>query len=162
MSQIARDKTFFDIAQIFAERSTCLRGKVGAVIVDDRHIIAHGYNGAPPGQPECLKVGCDLLPCRCRKDLVETETGTHETWCPENQGCQRAIHAEANAILYAARQGVSCKDTIMYSTHEPCRMCALMIASVGIYQVNFRHEYRLGRSDILRQLGVIVVGPPTS
>lgn len=151
----ARTQTYLDIAEIFALRSTCNRGKVGAVIVHDRHIIAHGYNGAPPGQPECLDVGCELLDCVCQFDCMRGPF-EHADWCPTNRGCQRAIHAEENAILYAARVGVPCRGAVMYSTYEPCRQCAKMIAAAGIDAVLWSKPYRLGASDYLKELGIIV------
>lgn len=168
MNKLPRSKTFFDVAEIFAERSTCLRGNVGAVIVQSRHIIAHGYNGAPSGTVECTAVGCDLSepevspgPGWVKKwvRLGDWMGPTKERTLPDIQdpeyGCRRAIHAEENAILYAARMGVSCLGAVMYSTHEPCRQCAKMIAASGIVAVVWMKPYRLGASDYLHELGII-------
>lgn len=152
MNKLPRSKTFLQIAEVFAERSTCNRGQVGAIIVKDRHIIAHGYNGAPPGQPECLDIGCEILACAC----IPSPDSPNEHWdyCPSYRGCQRAIHAEENAILYAARVGVACKGATMYSTHEPCRQCAKMIAAAGIESVVWLKPYRLGAAEYLFELNV--------
>lgn len=155
MPRPSRSTTFLQVAEVFAERSTCTRGQVGAVIVQNRHIIAHGYNGAPSGQSECLDVGCELLGCHCDMPR-DPDDDVHFSWCPTDRGCQRAIHAEENAILYAARMGVSCLGATMYSTHEPCRQCSKMIAASGIWAVCWMKPYRLGASAYLQELGVII------
>src|SRR3954471_3069805 len=77
-----REELYLAIAQLLRTQSTCTRGKVGALLVRERRIIATGYNGSPPGLPHCLDVGCDIGP---------------------DGGCQRAIHAEANVLAFAAR-----------------------------------------------------------
>lgn len=135
-----RTDIFLEVAISFAKRSTCPRAQVGTVIVNDGHIISHGYNGAPPGQPHCLDVGCELT-----------------------DGCQRAIHAEANALAWAARAGVRCNGASMFSTHEPCRKCAELALSAGITQVFFLEMYRQGASQFLADAGITVahIGPGT-
>lgn len=158
MNKPSRSKTFLQIAEVFAERSTCLRGNVGAVIVADRHIIAHGYSGAPSGQPECKEVGCLLVCPSCKATSPGSSTTIlHEGWCKGGEvGCTRTLHAEENAILYAARVGVSCNGAAMFCTHEPCRQCAKMISAAGIWAVQWLKPYRLGASDYLRELGVCI------
>ncbi len=126
-----RDQLFMHIAVLFAQQSTCTRANVGAVIVQDNRIISCGYNGSPPGQPHCLDVGCD-----------------------PPDGCLRTIHAEANAILWAARTGVSVHEATMYATHEPCLTCAQAIAASGITRFMYFIPYRLGRCDILWDSGI--------
>lgn len=153
MNKIPRSKTFLQIAEVFAERSTCLRGQVGAIIIKDNHIIAHGYNGAPSGQPECLEVGCQLY-CACGAEADENGTILHNYDCGREIGCKRTLHGEENAVLYAARVGVSCQGATIYSTHEPCRQCAKMIATAGIESVVWLKPYRLGAADYLFELGV--------
>jgi dCMP deaminase len=130
VQRLARDELFMQVAELFAQRSSCERGHVGAVLVRDGRIISCGYNGAPPGMQHCSEVGCDV---------------------PEDEelGCQRTIHAEANAIVWAARMGVPTYDSIMYSTHSPCLTCARLIIAAGIFKVVFRNDYRLARLDIL-------------
>ena len=142
-----RGETFLKVAEAFAERSTCLRGKVGAVIVKDKHIISHGYNGAPPGMPQCDEVGCEVPSCTCNQEPCNM-------FCPSQIGCQRTIHAEANAIAWAARWGVIVNGATMYSTHEPCRKCADLIVACGIQIVYFHKPYRLGAGQFLRDAGV--------
>jgi dCMP deaminase len=180
-----RDLTFMNIAREFARRGTCNRAQVGAIIVKNSHIISHGYNGAPTGQPQCNEVGCDVLSVE-RLPPAEMEADTSEdmereltmkNWRfavseelmggvrlvqispPEHErilelGCQRAIHAEANAIAYAARVGVNCSEGTMYSTHEPCQKCAELILTAGIIEVLYAEPYRLGAAAFLRDAGI--------
>jgi len=136
MQRLSRPDLFMEVARLFAQRSTCQRGQVGAVIVRDRHIIAHGYNGAPSGMPQCDEVGCETL------EGVE--------------GCVRTIHAEANAVAYAAKVGVNCYGATMYTTHEPCKKCAELIIQSGIGIVIYENPYRLGAGDFLDSANVIV------
>lgn len=121
-----------EVARLFAYQSTCNRGQVGAVIVQDKRIVSCGYNGSPPGQPHCLDVGCD-----------------------PPDGCLRTIHAEANAILWAARHGTSLNGATMYATHAPCLTCAQAIAASGIKRFVYNRAYRLERLDVLADSDVI-------
>lgn len=121
----SREEVYLSIAQILRTQSTCKRGKVGAVLVRDRRIIATGYNGAPPGMPHCFELGCDV------------DANNHIG------GCQRAIHAEANVIYFAARHGVCTKGATLYCTHGPCLKCAQAILAAGIICVVFQTPYRL-------------------
>lgn len=118
-----RHALFLDVAQRFSRESTCTRGHVGAVIVKDRRIISTGYNGAPANLPHCDEVGCDL------------------TMGPD-AGCQRAIHAEANAISYAVRAGVRVEGATMYCTAGPCLKCAQLIVAAGIIECVYLNPYR--------------------
>lgn len=144
----SRDETFMEVARTFAKRSTCIRGQVGAVIVSDRRIVSIGYNGAPPGMPECLDVGCHT------KELYE--------WLPKKSnyiqvpsGCQRAIHAEANAIAWAARHGVPVGGATVYCTHGPCLHCSQLMATAGVIRVVFEIPYRLTNGlELLTDLGI--------
>jgi dCMP deaminase len=119
-----REELYLAIAQLLRTQSTCTRGQVGAVLVRDRRIIATGYNGSPPGMPHCLDVGCQLL-------------GGSE------QGCQRAVHAEANVLAFAARHAGGAGGATLYSTAGPCLKCAQLIVSSGITSVVFQTPYRL-------------------
>ena len=88
---------FLNITRQVAERSTCTRAKVGAVIVRDRSIVATGYNGAPAGMPHCTDVGCLIY-------RSQTPDGGME------ENCYRTIHAEINAIAQAARNGSAIRE----------------------------------------------------
>lgn len=137
-------------AHLFSERSTCNRGQVGAVLVKDKRIIATGYNGAPPGMPHCIDVGCD--------ELILWELKGNDTYEEVNLGCQRTVHAEANAILYAARHGISTDGTTMYCTYSPCERCVLLMSSAGIKKIIYDKPYRATPFELLTKLGIKVKG----
>lgn len=137
---------FRDIAEQFARLSTCERGQVGAVIVRDSRIISTGYNGAPAGMPHCTEVGCLL---------VEVPPIPNQKPYAVPTGCQRSIHAEANALMYAARYGVSVNGASMFCTHGPCLACAQLMIAAGIAHVLYDVPYRLTDGvDLLERAGV--------
>lgn len=109
---------FMRIAYLVAERSTCLRRKVGAVAVKDKRILATGYNGAPAGVAHCLEVGC----LRQQRGIPSGQS--HEI-------C-RGLHAEQNVIVQAAIHGVSLAGSEIYCTTQPCLICMKMIINCGI------------------------------
>ena len=106
------------MAYLVAERSTCLRHHVGAVIVRDRYILTTGYNGAASGVKDCLKLGC----LRNQKNIPSGEK--HEI-------C-RAIHAEQNAIIQAGLHGIDISGSTIYCTHSPCILCAKMLVNAKL------------------------------
>lgn len=115
---------FANIALVIAERADCSRSQVGAVIVKDKRIVATGYNGAPAGQPGCLEGACP------RAKHLELEVGSSYD---SGNGTCIAIHAEANAIIYADRD--HCNGASMFITREPCTGCVKLIQGAGIRQV---------------------------
>jgi len=120
---------FMIITRQVAERSTCPRAKVGAVIVRDKNLLATGYNGAPAGLPHCTDVGC----------LIYTSiTPSGET----EENCYRTIHAEINAIAQAAKNGTSIRDADIYVTHTPCIHCLKVIINTGIRRVYYVQDYK--------------------
>ncbi|UCC95647.1 MAG: cytidine/deoxycytidylate deaminase family protein [Candidatus Omnitrophota bacterium] len=121
------DEYFMKVARLVSERSTCLRRKVGAVLVKDKQILATGYNGAPSGITHCEVTGC------LRKELGIPSGERHEI-------C-RGLHAEQNVLLQAARHGVSARESTLYITNVPCSICAKMIINTGIKEVVFCNEY---------------------
>jgi len=121
---------FMTITREVAERSTCLRAKVGAVIVRDRSILATGYNGSPAGLPHCTEVGCLVYESRTPDGDVE-------------QNCYRTIHAEINAISQAARNGAAIRDADIYVTHTPCIQCLKVLINTGVRNVYYAREYKL-------------------
>lgn len=124
------DSYFMRIAQLVAERSTCNRAKIGAVIVKDRSIIATGYNGAPSGLPHCLDVGCLVY-------RTITPDGTVE------ENCFRTIHAEINAIAQAAKTGSSISGASIYVTASPCIHCLKVIINVGMKRICYAEPYKI-------------------
>lgn len=152
--RLSRDLMFMQMAELLRLRSSCNRGQVGALIVRDARIVSTGYNGAPSGAPHCTDVGCDVQ--HVYVEHKHPDGGYYAE--PEEQelGCQRAVHAEANAIAWAARKGISTEGATLYSTHAPCLKCAQLIATCGIKVVYYQQSYRLERLDILEESGVKV------
>lgn len=121
--RISRDEAAIRTAGVWALRSTCLRKKVGAVILNSiGRVISTGYAGAPKGEPHCIDVGC----------LPDPITG----------GCTRTRHAEWNAIQDAEDRGIDLKGSTMYCTISPCLTCAQRIRDAGIVQFVHYGEYR--------------------
>lgn len=137
------DSYFISIARVVATRTTCLRNKVGAVIVRDKQILATGYNGAPSGTEHCLDIGC----IRIKENIP---SGKNHEKC-------RAVHAEQNAIIQAALHGVSVAGATLYCTHQPCILCAKILINSGIKRVVFGQTYPdTDALDILKEAGVEV------
>ncbi|QSQ08339.1 Riboflavin biosynthesis protein RibD [Koleobacter methoxysyntrophicus] len=135
------DEYFMEIAQLTSRRSTCLRRQVGAVLVRDNRIITTGYNGAPTGLKHCEETGC----IRGERNVPPGER--HEL-------C-RGIHAEQNAIIQAAMIGVSIKGATLYSTTQPCSLCAKMLINAGIKRIVYKGDYPDDLSiEMLREAGV--------
>lgn len=136
---------FMDITQLVATRSTCLRREVGAIIVKDRHILSTGYNGPPRGVPHCDELG------GCLRERMKIPSGQRHEIC-------RAVHAEQNAIIQAAKMGITVEGAEMYITTQPCFICAKMIINAGITRIIMDEGYpdRLAE-EILEQAGVEVL-----
>lgn len=111
---------FMRRAILTAERASCPRASVGAVLVGNNREIASGYNGAPEGIETCLDRGCVMHEGHCRS----------------------AVHAEANAIITAARHGVSTQGSTLYVTHFPCLTCLNLVIQAGVVQVFYLNDYR--------------------
>ena len=121
------DQYFMTLANEVATRTTCMRRAVGAIIVKDRRILATGYNGVPTGLRHCSETGC------LRQELGVPSGQRHEI-------C-RGLHAEQNAIIQAAKLGVSIEGATLYCTHQPCVICAKMIVNAGIRRVVYQEGY---------------------
>ena len=130
------DHYFMEIAQVVATRATCDRKHVGAVLVRDRIILSTGYNGSIRGLPHCDEVGHMM----------------------EDDHCVATIHAEANAVIQAARNGVGLLGATIYTTASPCWPCFKLVANAGIRRIVFGEFYRDDRIfDIAERLGIDVV-----
>jgi len=141
------DEYFMELAKVVAKRSTCLRQKVGAIIVKDKRILATGYNGAPSGMAHCLDIGCE-------REKLKIPSGERQELC-------RGLHAEQNAIIQAARFGICIDGSILYTTHCPCITCAKMIINAGIKKVVYGKEYADKRGlELLKEAGIEVVYIP--
>jgi dCMP deaminase len=138
------DEYFLSIAKLVATRSTCLRRQVGAVVVKNKQILATGYNGAPMGISHCDEAGC-------LREQLKVPSGQRHELC-------RALHAEQNAFLQAARHGVNLDGSTLYITVQPCSICAKMIINTGIKKVIIEGEYPDEFAlNFLREAGVEMV-----
>lgn len=125
-----RIQTLLTVASVIAQRSTCNRLNVGAVVARDGRILTTGYNGPPSGMDHC----------------------EHEEF--ELQ-CNLAVHAEANAIAFAARYGMATQGAELFVTHAPCHNCAKLVINAGIVRVYYSIEYRLTHgTDLLEDAEV--------
>lgn len=110
------------MTETVASKSTCDRAKVGAIFITQEYeIITTGYNGAPRG----------LVHCDEQNHLLD-----------KNGRCIRAVHAEQNAIIQAAKHGVSLKNSILYVTHYPCQICQKMLINLGIKEIRYKEYYK--------------------
>ena len=114
------DEYFMNIAKVVSSRSTCDRKFVGAVIVRDKTILSTGYNGSIRKLAHCDEVGHMM----------------------ENDHCVATIHAEANAIIQAAKNGVMIENATIYTTASPCWICFKLIANAGLKRICFGEFYR--------------------
>ncbi len=122
------DDYFLKVSDVVADRATCDRGRAGCVIAKDKRILTTGYVGAPAGLPHCDEAGHQI------KEITHKDGNT-------SKHCVRTTHAEQNAIVQAARSGVSIKNATLYCKMTPCHDCAKMIANSGIGRVVCRKDY---------------------
>lgn len=126
-------KAYMDIAERFAQVSECQRLKVGAIIVKNGSILAHGWNGTPSG---------------FRTNTCELEDGTTSPF---------VLHAEQNVLVKMAKSTESIEGAELFCTHSPCQECSKLLAQSGIKKVYYKYEYRITEGlDVLKELGVLV------
>ena len=143
MKRPSWDEYFMEMAKLVATRSTCLRRQVGAVIVKDKCIISTGYNGARKKAAHCSEVGCI-------REKLNIPSGQQLDLC-------RAVHAEQNALIQAARYGISTEGAIIYVTVTPCFQCAKMLVNAGIKEVVVDGVYPDERTlELFKEVGVNV------
>lgn len=127
------DEVLVDVARAMARRGTCSRARVGAVLALDGRVCATGHNGAPRGFPHC----------------------DHTGEPPDAPTCPTAVHAEANALVFAARHGVSIQGATLYCTHTPCSSCAMLLVNAYVTRVVCAMRYRDPMGvHVLREAGV--------
>jgi dCMP deaminase len=132
---------FMKMAYLAAERSTCIRHHVGAVIVKNNKVVSTGYNGAAAGVKDCTELGC-------LRDQMGIASGTRHEIC-------RAIHAEQNAIIQAALNGTSTEGATIYCTHSPCIICAKMVVNAKIKKFITTNYYPdSAYEELFREAGV--------
>ncbi|HIJ40502.1 MAG TPA: cytidine deaminase [Deltaproteobacteria bacterium] len=127
MARPSWNEYFMALAEMVANRSTCIRRSVGALIVKERRILGTGYNGAPAGLRHCDETGCI-------RENSSIPSGTRHELC-------RGLHAEQNAIIQAAYYGISIKDSTLYCTNKPCVICSKMLINAGIRKILYKDGY---------------------
>jgi dCMP deaminase len=137
----SKDTYFIGMANIASTRSTCLRRQHGAVLVKNGAIISTGYNGAPCGITSCDEIGT------CERERLGIAPGTQYEKCLSS-------HAEANAVIQAARHGVAVEGATLYVTGPPCLMCSRVIVNAGIIEVVFQRDRRYNPEESLGLLGL--------
>ena len=136
MQRVSCEEYFMNIAKEVATRSTCDRKHVGSVIVRDKTILSTGYNGSIRGMPHCDDAGHMM----------------------ENDHCVATIHAESNAVLQAAKNGVMIDGSEIYITASPCWPCFKMLVNAGIKKIYYGEFYRDDRIfDVAKKLGIELV-----
>lgn len=136
------DEFLIQLSRLASKRSTCLRRKVGAVLVTKEYrIISVGWNGSPSGSPHCEEIG------GCLREELKIPSGQRHEIC-------RAVHAEQNTILVSAMYGASTKDGILFSNNFPCVICSKMIVQAGIKEVVYSDEY--GDAESYREARIIL------
>jgi dCMP deaminase len=134
------DETLLAVAYVMSQRGTCSRAQVGCVVALDGRVLATGYNGAPRGMTHC-----------------EHDELTHDDYGPNEPTCATAVHAEANAVAFAARNGVSLDGSTVFTTLSPCVVCAQLLVNVGTERVVCAKLYRDPSGvELLVRAGVVV------
>lgn len=140
------DNRFIQMAETVGNWSSCYKSnrKVGAVIVKDKRIIATGYNGAPAGIKSCVERN------ECIRIKNNIASGTHQEFC-------YAIHAEQNAIVQAAKMGISVNGATIYVTHQPCSICTRFIINAGIKRIVYKEPYPDNFAlNLINEAGIIL------
>ena len=140
------DHRFMEMTRLVASWSSCMQPgrNIGAVIVKDKCVMTTGYNGAPAGMKTCKERG------ECLRRKLNIPSGTRAEVC-------YAIHAEQNAVIQAAKLGVSIQGATLYCTHQPCSVCARILANAGIVRVVYEQGYPDDFTlEIFRETGVLL------
>jgi len=148
MPRISKEQYYLNIAREVAARSTCLRRKYGAVIVNNDQIISTGYCGAPRDTVNCVDIGI------CIRKQMNIKHGEHYEWC-------RSVHAEQNAIIHASRLemlnstlylvGLDAETDELLSISEPCKICKRQIINAGIKYVVTLHHNKVNKIDVKKE-----------
>jgi len=140
------DEYFLQMAELVSHRATCLRRKVGAVLVRDKKILATGYNGAPSGLAHCTDIGC-------LREKLKIPSGQRHELC-------RGLHGEQNALIQASLYGINVKGSTLYATNQPCIICAKMLINAGVREIVVASGYPDKMAmDFLREARVKVRKP---
>jgi dCMP deaminase len=134
---------FMEMAVLVSRRSTCLRRKVGAVIVKNNQVISTGYNGSPKHLPHCSATGC-------LREQLKVPSGERHELC-------RGVHAEQNAIIQAAINGTTLKDSILYCTNQPCSICTKLLINAEIKAIYIADSYHDELAERMLEAADIIV-----
>jgi len=139
------DKTWMDIAKIFAKRSACKYYKVGAIIVKQNCIVGTGYNGPPKGIEHCEEIGCN-------------KQDHNGNLLPSGSGKCRGSHAEINAIINAPGPKSDLEGATLYCTYRPCLNCSKHLINAGIKKIIFLHDYNGDEYafDLLKKANIVI------
>lgn len=141
MERPSWEEYFMSIAQLVAQRSTCLRRQVGAVVVKHKNILATGYNGTPTGITHCEVTGC-------LREQLKIPSGERHELC-------RGLHAEQNVIVQAAKHGINIDGATLFCTNAPCIICAKMIINSGVKEIVYLDGYPdILSKEILEESGI--------
>jgi dCMP deaminase len=144
MQRPSWDDYFMQITHLVATRGTCLRRKVGAILVKDKRILSTGYNGPPSGLPHCDELG------GCLRNRMNIPSG-------QRHELSRALHAEQNAIIQAAIHGFSVHGAMLYSTTQPCSICTKELVQAGVREFVIAEGYPDEMAlEIMSLAGVVV------
>lgn len=182
MERPTRDEVLIRQAEIVAERSTCTRASVGVVIAHEYRVVSQGYNGAPAGlmhcdhtcrcigaksipvcSPHCVSGGIGKAPHSITCDFSIWTARTmgvmpaHDENCGETTPCTVSVHAEANAIAFAAKYGVPTNNAVLYTTVAPCLPCAQLVINAGIARVVYVNEHRDNAGVMLLRAATVSV-----
>lgn len=149
-----RDVLLMGHAHLASLRATCSRQSVGVVIARSSRILVTGYNGAPAGMTHCDH-SCDCA-WRFNWDHPTNPMTDHEQECTSRRACYVSVHAEANAIAYAARWGIRLEGSTLVTTHSPCLACGQLVVNAGIDTVIWGTEHRDMRGlELVRNAGLM-------
>ena len=144
MNRPSWDEYFMSIARLVAERSTCIRRHVGAVIVKDKRVLSTGYNGVPKGITHCTETGCI-------REKMGIPSGQRHELC-------KGLHAEQNALVQAASSSTNIAGGTVYCTFQPCIVCTKMIINAEIKKIVYEGSYPDELSmEMLKESGIEVV-----
>lgn len=156
----SRDQMLMEVAQVISARATCSRAQVGVVVHRQGRILVTGYNGAPAGIDHCDHT-CDCGGLGSRAEmgrpvvLKGDDEDLHYTDCASEQPCLISVHAECNAIAWAARWGISLEGSELFTTMCPCLPCAQLIINAGITRVIASQAYRSPEGlALLKKVGI--------
>ena len=147
-----KHKLFTRMAELVAEQSTCCRMHVGAVLVKDNRVISIGFNGTATGQEHCEDHFAKVYQTEYAQEFPTYEEyhssrtfyDAHGKFSNENE-----LHAEQNAILFAAKNGISTAGSTLYVTYSPCVNCAKVIVAAGVTRVFYKHLYDRSQDGLI-------------